>query len=79
MTGGAILPLGRFVPERMSVLSAIAGRLRQLGDLPIIFNFDKPVYPNTTEMLRILAGLSKVIIADLTDRAGLNRRQDFDP
>jgi uncharacterized protein YjbI with pentapeptide repeats len=67
MTGRAVLLLGRFIPERMSVLSAVADRLRQLGDLPIIFNFDKPVDLSVTETLRILAGLSKFIIADLTD------------
>jgi uncharacterized protein YjbI with pentapeptide repeats len=67
MTGRAVLLLGRFVPERMSVLNALADRLRQFGDLPIIFNFDKPVDRTVTETLRILAGLSKFIIADLTD------------
>lgn len=67
MTGKAVLLLGRFIPERMPVLTALADRLRQLGDLPIIFNFDKPVDRNITETLRILAGLSKFIIADLTD------------
>jgi len=67
MTGKAVLLLGRFIPERMAVLSAIAERIRQLGDLPIIFNFDKPVDRSVTETVRILAGLSKFIIADLTD------------
>jgi hypothetical protein len=67
MTGRAVLLLGRFIPERMSVLSAIAERLRQFGDLPIIFNFDKPVDRSITETLRVLAGLSKFVIADLTD------------
>ena len=67
MTGKAVLLLGRFTPERMAVLTAIADRLRQVGDLPIIFNFDKPVDRTITETLRILAGLSKYIIADLTD------------
>jgi hypothetical protein len=67
MTGKAVLLLGRFTPERMPVLSAIADRLRRLGDLPITFNFDKPADRNITETLRILAGLSKFIIADLTD------------
>jgi hypothetical protein len=67
MTGRAVLLLGRFIPVRMSVLTALADRLRQLGDLPIIFKFDKPVDRTVTETLRILAGLSKFIIADLTD------------
>jgi uncharacterized protein YjbI with pentapeptide repeats len=67
MTGRAVLLLGRFTPERMEVLSGIAGRLRELGDLPIIFNFDKPVDRSVSETIRILAGLSKFIVADLTD------------
>jgi hypothetical protein len=67
MTGRAVLLLGRFTRDRMDVLSAIADRLRELGDLPIIFNFDKPVDRSVSETLRILAGLSKFVIADLTD------------
>jgi len=67
MTGRAVLLLGRFTNERIAVLSAMADRLRELGDLPIIFNFDKPVDRTVSETLRILAGLSKFIIADLTD------------
>lgn len=67
MTGRAVLILGRFIPERMAVLEAIAQKLRELGDLPIIFNFDRPVDRSTSETISILAGLSKFIIADLTD------------
>jgi uncharacterized protein YjbI with pentapeptide repeats len=67
MTGRAVLILGRFTPERMAVLEAIAEELRKLGELPIIFNFDKPVDRNTSETVRILAGLSKFLIVDLTD------------
>jgi uncharacterized protein YjbI with pentapeptide repeats len=67
MTGKAVLLLGRFTPPRMKVLSAMADRLRELGDLPIIFNFDKPVDRSITETVRILAGLSKYVMADLTD------------
>ena len=67
MTGRAVLILGRFTPERMAVLEAIAEELRGLGELPILFNFDKPVDRNTSETVRILAGLSKFLIVDLTD------------
>jgi hypothetical protein len=67
MTGRAVLLLGRFIPERMSVLTALADRLRRFGDLPIIFYFDKPGDRTVTETLRILAGLSKFTIVDLTD------------
>jgi hypothetical protein len=68
--GKAVLILGRFTPERMKMLDAMAEKLRDLNELPIIFNFDKPVTLNTSdtsETLRILAGLSKFVIADLTE------------
>ena len=67
LSGKAVLILGRFSEERLSILEAIAIKLRTLDDLPIIFNFDKPVNMNTSETIRIIAGLSKFIIADLTD------------
>jgi uncharacterized protein YjbI with pentapeptide repeats len=67
MTGRAVLILGRFTPERMAVLEAIADELRRLGELPILFNFDKPVDRSTSETVRILAGLCKFLIVDLTD------------
>ena len=34
--------------------------------LPIVFNFDKPETKDFTETVRLLAGLSKFVIADLT-------------
>lgn len=67
MTGNAVLLLGRFTPERISVLNAIADTLRRLGDVPIIFNFDKPEHRSISETVLILAGLSRFIIADLTN------------
>lgn len=67
MSGKAVLLLGRFTDAaRMAVLNALADGLRQLGDIPIIFNFDKPPQRSVSETVRILAGLSKFIIADLT-------------
>ncbi|MCA8948555.1 MAG: pentapeptide repeat-containing protein [Planctomycetes bacterium] len=67
MSGKAVLLLGRFSPERLPVLEAIAEHLRAFDELPIIFNFDKPRHRSLGETVRILAGLSKYVIADLTD------------
>jgi uncharacterized protein YjbI with pentapeptide repeats len=67
MTGRAVLLLGRFTPERLEILNVLADGLRQFKEMPIIFNFDKPPHRSITETVRILAGLSKFIMADLTD------------
>jgi hypothetical protein len=67
LTGKAVLLLGRFTPERLTGLEAIAQRLRELGDLPIIFNFDKPADRSPSETVGILARLSKFMIVDLTE------------
>ena len=67
LTGRAVLIIGRFTSERLAVLEAIATELRKRREIPIIFNFDEPVDRNTTETIRTLAGLCKIVIADLTD------------
>ena len=41
--------------------------LRKRGYLPIVFNFDKPETKDFTETIRLLAGLSKFVIADVTN------------
>ena len=35
--------------------------------MPIVFNFDKPETKDFTETMRLLAGLSKFVIADITN------------
>jgi hypothetical protein len=55
--------------------SAVAGVLLRTGCgrkdcqayLPIVFNFDKPEMKDFTETVRLLAGLSKFVIADITN------------
>ena len=59
--------LGRFSPERKLVLKAISDRLRELDFLPIVFDFDRPTQRDFTETVRTLAGLSRFIIADITN------------
>jgi hypothetical protein len=40
--------------------------LRKRGYLPIVFNFDKPETKDFTETVRLLAGMSKFVITDLS-------------
>jgi hypothetical protein len=62
-----VLLLGRFTEGRIAVLERLRGELRKRGYLPIVFNFDKPETKDFTETIRLLAGLSKFVIADVTN------------
>jgi len=61
-----VLILGRF-SERKQLLDGMANKLRSLGYLPIIFDFERPTYLDLTETVKILAGLSHFVIADITN------------
>jgi hypothetical protein len=61
-----VLVLGRFT-ERKALLDGIADRLRVLGYLPIIFDFERPTSLDVTETIKILAGLSLFVVADITN------------
>jgi hypothetical protein len=62
-----VLLLGRFTEGRIEILERLRQELRNRGYLPIIFNFDKPETKNFTETVRLLAGLSHFVIADITN------------
>ena len=62
-----VLILGRFAPERKVVLDAIRDKLREGGFLPMIFDFDKPTRNDFTGTIKVLAGMSRFIIADITN------------
>jgi hypothetical protein len=62
-----VLLLGRFTEGRITVLERLREELRKRGYLPIVFNFDKPETKDFTETVRLLAGLSKFVIADITN------------
>ena len=62
-----VLLLGRFTEGRIVVLERLRDELRKRGYLPIVFNFDKPETKDFTETVRLLAGLSKFVIADITN------------
>lgn len=62
-----MLILGRFTEERKAVLDAIRNELRKLGFAPMMFDFDKPTDKDFTETIMTLAGMSRFIIADITN------------
>ena len=62
-----VLLLGRFTEGRVVVLERLRDELRKRGYLPIVFNFDKPATKDFTETVRLLAGMSKFVIADITN------------
>jgi uncharacterized protein YjbI with pentapeptide repeats len=62
-----VLLLGRFTEGRIVVLERLREALRKRGYVPIVFNFDKPEIKDITETVRLLAGLSKFVIADVTN------------
>jgi uncharacterized protein YjbI with pentapeptide repeats len=67
ITSKAVLILGRFSPERKIILDHLREKLRNRGYLPIMFDFEKPKSHDTVETIQTLAGMSKFIIADLTE------------
>jgi uncharacterized protein YjbI with pentapeptide repeats len=62
----AVLILGRFT-ERKELLDRMAEKLRELGYLPMIFDFERPTDRDLTETVKVLAGLSRFVIADITN------------
>jgi hypothetical protein len=62
-----VLILGRFIAERKSVLDAIREKLRKLGYIPIVFDFERSKDRDFTETIMILAGMCLFIIADITN------------
>lgn len=61
-----VLILGRFTPERKAVLDAVRNKLRQLDFVPIMFDFEGAKRKDFTETVKILGGMSRFIIADIT-------------
>ncbi len=62
-----VLILGRFTKDRKAVLDAIRDKLRALGFVPMMFDFERPKQRDFTETIKTLAGLSRFIIADITN------------
>ena len=62
-----VLLLGRFTEDRVVVLERLREKLRSLGYVTMVFNFDKPQTKDFTETIRLLANLSHFIIVDITN------------
>jgi Pentapeptide repeats (8 copies) len=62
-----VLLLGRFTEGRIAILERLREKLRSLGFVPMVFNFDKPATKDFTETVRLLAGLSHFVIVDITN------------
>lgn len=62
-----VLILGRFSKERKEVLDSIRNKLRESNFVPIMFDFEKPDQRDFTETIKILAGMCRFIIADITN------------
>jgi|SRR5215831_5407210 len=67
ITSKLVLILGRFTPERKSVLEAIRNELRKLDYLPVLFDFESPSQRDITETVSTLAHMARFVIADITD------------
>jgi len=61
-----VLLLGRFHDGGLELLQAAAARLRELGYLPMLFDFERPADRSYTETVKVLAGLSRFVVADLS-------------
>lgn len=66
VTERGVLILGRFGGGGLEVLQAIAVKLREQHYLPIIFDFVRPQDRNYTETIKVLAGMARFVIADLS-------------
>lgn len=66
LSSKAVLILGRFTPERKIILDTIAEEVRRYNLLPIIFDFEKAISRDFTETIKIIAGMSLFVIADIT-------------
>jgi uncharacterized protein YjbI with pentapeptide repeats len=63
----AVLILGRFTPDRKTVLDKVREGLRSRDYVPMLFDFEQPGNRDVTDTVTILAQMSLFVIADLTD------------
>jgi uncharacterized protein YjbI with pentapeptide repeats len=68
----AVLILGRFTPKkRKDILDAIRNWLRNHDYVPILFDFEKSPRRHFDETVRVLAGICRFIIADITNPSSI--------
>jgi len=61
-----VLILGRFTPERKTVLNALAKALINYNLVPVLFDFEGSKSRDFTETVKWLAGMSLFVLADIT-------------
>ncbi len=66
VTHKGILILGRFGNGGLTTLEKVASGVRQLGYLPMLFDFERPDNQDYTETVQTLAGLARMAIVDLS-------------
>ena len=68
-----VLIVGRFSDRRRRILEAIKAHLRHhaAGYKPVLFTFEKPKSRNLMESIAVFAGMSRFVIADLTEPKSL--------
>lgn len=63
----AVLIIGSFSDQRKPTLDALREALREKNLTPIVFDFTVPSSRDVTETVRTLAGISRFVLADVTD------------
>jgi len=71
VTSRGVLILGRFTPERKVVLDAVRQGLGELGYYPMLFDFSPLDSRDKRETIKILAGLSAFVLADVSDASSV--------
>jgi uncharacterized protein YjbI with pentapeptide repeats len=66
ITERGVLILGRFGGGGLDLLQSMAARLREVGYLPIIFDFERPSDRDYTETVKTLVGLARFVVVDLS-------------
>ena len=66
MTQKGVLILGRFGDGGLEVLQAVAARIRKMGYLPMLFDFERTESRDFTETVKTMVGLARFVIADLS-------------
>jgi uncharacterized protein YjbI with pentapeptide repeats len=67
ITSRVVLILGRFSEDRKLILDEMRVQLRSLDLIPVLFDFSIPSSRDVSETVRILAGMARFVIADVTD------------
>jgi uncharacterized protein YjbI with pentapeptide repeats len=65
-TSKIVLILGRFSGRSFGVVKALRAELPKHDRVPVVFDFDLPKERDTVEVVSTLAGLSRIVICDLT-------------